>query len=241
MRSIAFLKSLVILVLLCGDFVYAKFDMSIHGGLKRFDGSSVSAPSLGGSRANWENHVWILGTDVIYRLPANIGIGLRYQHLISSGQYTPIRESEESETQEESRDSYLLQTFHSNTNRIALLGSYKFINSTKAGGFFAGVLVAVDIFKTLNFDMPKTDESSSLDKTMSNQSWLWEKLSGQAGLEMGFKWTYMFVKVEVGYSLLSFDNLECKSQTNECRTHSSEDFFSFNAFYGVLGVGFAFK
>ena len=219
----------ITLILLYGNLVDARIDMTIHGGLKRLDGATIHIPNEG-LKANWENHIWILGADVIYRLPLNMGIGLRYQHLLSSGQYTPAQGTEA-----------LSQKFHFNTNRVSLLVNYKFINDMEPGMFFAGVLIAIDIFKTFYFDMPETDSSSSIDKIMTNQSLFWQKVSGQAGLEIGFRWAYLFMKAEVGYSLLSFNGLKCESQTNGCGTHSSEDIFNFNAFYAVLGIGYSFK
>ena len=89
--------------------------------------------------------------------------------------------------------------------------------------------------------MRKTEDESSVDKTIANQSWLWEKVTGQVGLELGFQWTHFFLKAEVGYDLFSFNNLTCQSQTNQCATHSPEDTFNFNSIYGMLGIGYAFK
>ena len=226
---------------------YAEIDVVVLGGMKQFNGTTVNMPSETGPKTDWENHAWIFDTDVFYRLPAGFSIGLRYQHLLSSGLYTKITETESSsdassspETSE-AEESNPLQTFHSNAGRIALIGGYKFINGLGAKGFFAGVLVAIDVFKFFIFDMNKTEEAFSVDKTITDYSWSWEKLTGQVGFEVGFKWTHLFLKAEIGYDLFSFNNLSCGSQTDQCATHSPEDAFNFNSFYGMLGIGYAFK
>ena len=71
---------------------------------------------------------------VFYRLPAGFSIGLRYQHLLSSGQYTKIPESQSSNDvpsnskagTEEAEELIPLQKFDSNAGRIALVGGYRF-------------------------------------------------------------------------------------------------------------------
>ena len=235
------------MIFLFASSSYARIDVIIHGGIKRFNGTTVNMPSEGGPKTDWENHAWIFDTDILYRLPAGFSIGLRYQHLLSSGRYAKIVESDSSSTDdarsssEEEREEGLLQTFRFNAGRMALLGRYRFINGLGEEGFFTGVLVALDVFKFLTFDMRKTEEESSVDKTITNQSWLWGKVTGQVGLEFGFKWTHLFLKAEVGYDLFSLSNLNCESQTNQCATHSPEDTFNFNSIYGMLGIGYAFR
>ena len=70
-------------------------------------------------------------------------------------------------------------------------------------------MVVLDVFKFFMFDMRETDDESSVEKTMRDYSWSWEKLTGQVGFEMGFKWKHTFLKAEIGYDLLSFNNLSC--------------------------------
>ncbi len=228
---------------------YAKIDIAIYGGMKRFNGTTVNMPSEAGPKTDWENHSWIFNTDVFYRLPAGFSIGLRYQHLLSSGMYIKVPDTQSSsndtqsssETEAVEAESGPLQEFYSNAGRIALLGRYRFINGSDTEGFFTGVLVALDVFKFFMFDMNKTEDEFSVDKTMTSNSWLWEKLTGQVGFEVGFRWSHLFLKAEVGYDLFSFSNLSCSSQVGQCATHTPEDSFNLNSFYGMLGIGYAFK
>ncbi len=234
---------------LFANLSYAKIDVAIYGGMKRFNGTTVNMPSEAGPKTDWENHSWIFDTDILYRLPAGFSVGVRYQHLLSSGRYikVPGTQSSSDDTQSSSEaedveaESGPLQAFHSNAGRIALLGRYRFINGSDAEGFFTGVLVALDVFKFFMFDMKKTEDEVSVDKTMTSYPWLWEKLTGQVGFEVGFKWSHLFLKVEVGYDLFSFNYLSCSSQSEQCATHTPEDSFNFNSFYGMLGIGYAFK
>ena len=228
---------------------YAKIDVIVYGGMKQFNGTTVNMPSETGAKTDWENHSWIFDTDVLYRLPAGFSIGIRYQHLLSSGQYTKIPEARSSSngTQSSSEAESVegefdpLQAFDSNSGRIALLGRYRFVNGLGEEGFFAGVLVAVDVFRFFMFDMEKAEDEFSVDKTITNYSWLWDRVTSQVGFEVGFKWKYIFLKAEVGYDLFSFTNLACSSQSGQCANHTPEDLFNFNSFYGMLGIGYAFK
>ena len=226
---------------------FASIDMVVSGGIKRFNGTTVNMPSQGGPKTDWENHAWIFDTDILYKISSRFSIGLRYQHLLSSGRYAKVLDQNVSSTdeavssaEEAEGDFGLLQTFRFNAGRMALLGRYRFMRHDREG-FFMGLLVALDAFKFLSFDMRKTEKESSVDKTITQYTWLWERLTGQVGLEIGFQWTHLFLKAEVGYGLFSFSNFHCESDTNQCASHSPEDVFNFNSFYGMLGIGYAFK
>ena len=245
-RSIRLLSFFVICLFASSS--YAAIDVVVSGGMKRFNGTTVNMPSQAGPKTDWENHAWIFDTDVLYKISTHVSIGFRYQHLLSSGRYAKVLDREDSSTdaaisnleEEEEGDFGLLQTFRFNAGRMALLGRYRFIGH-HGPGFFTGISVALDVFKFLSFDMRKTEEESSVDKTITKYAWLWERLTGQVGLEFGFQWTYLFLKAEVGYGLFSFNNLNCESDTNQCAIHSPEDVFNFNSFYGMLGIGYAFN
>ena len=50
----------------------------------------------------------------------------------------------------------------------------------------------------------------------SNQV-LWNQISGQLGLELGYKITHnLIVKLEAGYDLSGFSDLKCKMNSQEC-------------------------
>ena len=246
-RSIRLLSFFVIYLFTNPSF--AEIDVVVSGGMKRFNGTTVNMPSQAGPKTDWENHAWIFDTDILYKVSLRFSIGVRYQHLLSSGRYARLLGQNVSSAgeavssaEEAEGDFGLLQTFRFNAGRLALLGRYRFYGAGHdREGFFMGLLVALDAFKFLSFDMRKTEEESSVDKTITQHTWLWERLTGQVGLELGFQWTHFFLKAEVGYGLFSFSNFRCESDTNQCATHSPEDIFNFNSFYGMLGIGYAFK
>ena len=230
------LKALLFIFIFCFPSLAhtSSIDVILYGGMKRFNGTKISEPSLGPYKASFENHAWIFGMDTVYKFPIHLNIGIRYQHLISSGMYKHT--IEESQTQE---DIEKLQPFYFNFDRISFLTSYQFISRPAPVGFFLGLLLAIDLWHYMRFDMPETNDLP-FDKKLTHQQWGWEKITGQAGLELGLRWTQLFIKTEVGYILSSFDDLICESTTKQCDDHTSEDIFSLSSFYGIIGIGYSF-
>ena len=142
-------------IFLFADLSHASIDVTIYGGMKRFNGTTVNMPSETGPKTDWENHAWIFDTDILYRLPAGFSIGLRYQHLLSSGRYTKIPEpdfssTDEAQSVEAEEEERSLQTFRFNAGRIALLGRYRFINGLGGEGLFHGGFSSTGCVQILN-------------------------------------------------------------------------------------------
>ena len=171
---------------------------------------------------------WIFGGDVVYRLPQfdsqKCGIGLRWQHnTIWGAKY-------------EANGAETGQTLNFNANRVALLGSYRFIGGDM--GLFLGVIGAVDIWRsmTAQADDPSTEGASETDSRrfdVKSQKWLG---TGQLGLEFGFKWTRFFVKGEAGYSYYGFNDLECSG----CTVGDNNPTLDLKSIYATLGIGWFF-
>ena len=109
--------------------------------------------------------------------------------------------------------------------------------------FSLEILAYLDIFKYMIYDFgndsPLVGTKQDV-KQLTSQGWLGiSPFSGQMGLEFGFKWTQgFFVKGEVGYSLLAFDNFKCDRE--DCGNDIENNTLHLTAPYALLGLGWFF-
>ena len=251
-------KFIYLIVFLVGlsfsSSAWSNAEISGHFGMKF--GSKVNLKELTGDNAA----VWVdqrnmplhFGLDVAYRHMMNetgsFGVGLRYRLALTGERdydYTPSGGQNEN-------DKYKF-THH----RVALLLNYRF----HMDQFFVGPVLGVDVWKSLLFSV--TSLGSNNYEFKSNQ-FLWNQITGQFGLELGYKVTEnLLVKLEAGYDLSSFGfkgKDYCKTSTgtadptNNCTTDiierksglsatdefESEHKLKLNGFYATLGIGWFF-
>lgn len=223
--------------------LYANVEISPHVGLNLKDGVTLSIEidnPLLSVDVNVDDNTWVFGLDTLYRWSDSLplGLGLRYQSYWIFSEAFGI-------------DLFGIGNYRLNnegfmTHRLALLGSYRFY-SGPGKEFFIGPVVAIDIVKLLQLEVYGL-EVGRLEIT--SFEWLG---TGQAGLEVGFKIApYAFLKIEFGYSLFAFKNLECNDL--DCSVEVSNalplplDVFNIDidtkldltAFYTILGFDIVF-
>lgn len=180
---------------------------------------------------------WMIGGDLFYQLPVpRLSAGLRYQYdFISDGEYHT------------NRNSTSVSPYDLGLHRAMFIVNYKVldIDSESQEGPFLGILFGVDVYKYMDFKFgePTVVQTTNDVESLTSHGWLGiSPLSGQAGLEFGFKWTQgFFMKGEVGYSLLAFDNLKCDRK--DCRENDpnlSKKQIKLHAPYVILGAGWSF-
>ena len=211
---------------------------------------------------------WDVGLDGLYRLPMHdkFAVGLRYRYAFLTEQDynatpTPRSTSPEGETSEASQtpesdggeqaapDSDAQQAvtvdpaegtlgkYGYNYHRIALLLNYRFLN--EAEGLFAGLVVGVDLWKKLTLNVGATSTFPQLNNTR----WIHQGLSGQLGVEAGYKVNQNFhVRAEIGYNYLPFNDwtLEDGETENAPGVTADDSKLDLSGFYLTLGVGWFF-
>ena len=236
------------------SFAQGNAEISGHFGMKF--GSKLNYHELTNEADNsvdQTNMPFHFGLDATYRHMMNetgsFGVGLRYRLALTGERdydYTPSNG-----TQNEN-DKYKF-THH----RVALLLNYRF----HMDQFFVGPVLGVDVWKQLAFSVINVGGASY--KFTSSQ-FLWNQITGQFGLELGYKVTEnLLVKLEAGYDLSSFGfkgDDSCKSAvgdadpTNNCTDNpierksglaagdgfESEHKLRLNGFYATLGIGWFF-
>ena len=184
-----------------------------------FGGGAMGPQNLGNKTP------WIMGGDIIYRIPTvkGLGIGVRYQYMLS----------------DENQNALVFNLNPKfNTHRIGVLLNYRHILTGRDHGPFFGAILSLDIFRhtTIKFEAglstpflqgPQQVQQQSgvvfqMGDYSSNHSspgagfnigaefeasnWIG---TGQAALEAGFKLASgLLIKVEAGYSLYTFSKLE---------------------------------
>ncbi len=188
-----------------------------------------------------------LGAEFLYRHFINnqgsMALGVRYGY----GWYPEKKDSE-------GTIESIFQFDHKiRTHRVALSANYRFHVSS----FFVGVVAGIDIWKNLkiSFDLPPTSQEESTSGTdanalesISSNQFLWQRITGQLGLEIGLHFTpQLLVKVEGGYDLSSFDDLKQNAKLpEEGETEISPvtvdmpGHIKLNSFYILAGIGFSF-
>ena len=120
-------------------FTYASMEVTAYGG-GNFNNELKLSEVIGG-QLDQEYKAWIIGFDLVYRSilsDSKCGIGLRYQHNFKSMPYQASGDTG--------------QNLMFNSNRIGILGNYRFINVDvdADAGLFLGVLAAWDIFRSMS-------------------------------------------------------------------------------------------
>ena len=222
------------------SFASANAELSAHFGMKF--GSKLNLQEITLDENNYldqNNKPFHLGADALYRQMmdgSSFGLGVRYRFAFTG-------EKDFKGTTVET-DKYKF-THH----RVALLLNYRF----DMDQFFVGAVLGVDVWKSLKLTGINIPGTGDGDQDFNSNQFLWERITGQLGLELGYKVTPNFlVKLEAGYDLSSFGDLECKftgSQSNEeadCSpnplrtTGTGETELKLNAFYATLGIGWFF-
>ena len=178
-----------------------------------------------------------IGLDVTYNLSINkdssFGLGGRY-HAFSKRKYLAETSDTEGTYTHITSKEYIGQ-------RFAFLTNYRFDITP----FFIGVFNSIDIWKPISGDV-KIRHSNSISYNARKNEFLWDKLTGQIGLEAGLKIISKFlIKIEIGYDYLTFQectiiinrgssnaNLSSKTQ-NKCESR-------FHGIYGLIGIGYLF-
>ncbi len=231
------------------SFAQGNAEVSGHFGMKF--GSKLNLKEVGSTSSGWEdqkNMSLHFGADAVYRHMMNdtgsFGVGLRYR-LALMGE----KDYDNGTTGRPDDDDKYKFTHH----RLALLLNYRF----HMDQFFVGPVLGLDIWKSLMLSMMNQGDGTGTNVEVRSNQFLWNQITGQAGLELGYKVTDNFlVKLEAGYDLSSFGDLKCKAASNagraleECTNGSTllnvtgtgdeTKKLKLNAFYATLGIGWFF-
>ena len=203
------------------------YSQSGHCNSNYSGGGGYQDPFSGGDYMRPQNvgdkKPWIVGGDIIYRIPTvrGLGIGVRYQYMFTS---------------ENRNVAFFNLNPKFKAHRIGFLLNYRHVLGRNNGAFI-GAILSLDIFRHAIVKL-EAGASSFLSGTQqqmqqpggvslqvgdysSNYSssgagfnvgtefeasnWIG---TGQAALEAGFKTGGFLIKIEAGYSLYSFHDLE---------------------------------
>ena len=219
-----FLKTVIFLAVVSFSYgVHANMEISAYGGRNFHKELKLSELNSEINKDDHQGHSWLFGFDVVYRglLDTKCGLGLRYQH-------NTIRGAD-----------YGDQMLNFNANRLAILGSYRFLtpDDVTNKGLFLGVLGAWDLLRTMSVHVDATGGRNPFEL----KSTKYFGLTGQLGVEVGYRWTpSFFMKAEAGYSLYSFNAFEECGGDKCVAINNEEDQLSLNAPYVTLGIGWFF-
>ena len=229
------------------SLAWSNMELSAHFGMKF--GGTLNLDEVVTESQSWDvdqkNRTFHLGEDLLYRLVMNnvsLGIGVRYRFAFTGQRdFEGNGNGERGEDDEDDKYSF---THH----RMALLVNYRF----HFDHFFVGPILGLDIWKYLRYTDTSEDNGGTAYELTSNQA-LWNQISGQLGLELGYKITHnLIVKLEAGYDLSGFSDLKCKMNSQDCgsdvlenRSTDEEDgskskTLKLNGFYATLGIGLFF-
>ena len=233
------------------SFALGNFELSGHFGMKL--GSQLNLDEVIQDTEDWgvnqKNRPWHFGADLFYRQMmegGSLGIGFRYR-LAFTGQKDFEGTGDSSRGGEDDDDKYKFSH-----HRVALLANYRFhINQ-----FFVGPILGIDVWKSLKYTDTNEENDNTTTYELSSNQFLWNQISGQIGLEIGYKITNNFlVKLEGGYDLSGFSGLKCKTGedlADDCdddvlkpKGTGDEDAdktktFKLSGFYAALGIGWFF-
>lgn len=227
-------------------FAQGNTEISGHFGMKL--GSKLNLNEVVQDEEDWgvdqKNRPWHFGADVLYRQTTNsssFGIGVRYRFAFTGQKdFEGIKVG----TRDENNDDDKYELTH---HRIGLLVNYRF----GIDHFFIGPVVGIDVWKYLKY----TDTSGDEINELRSHQFLWNQISGQLGLEVGYKITKnLLVKLEGGYDLSGFSDLKCKTgdgDLEDCDDDvlepkgTGEDAdqtktLKLSGFYATLGIGLFF-
>ena len=229
------------------SFASANAELSAHFGMKFGSKLNLNEVVTGDSWVDQNNRPFHLGADALYRQMmdgSSFGLGVRYRFAFTG--------EKDFEGTANTDDKYKF-THH----RVALLLNYRF----DMDQFFVGAVLGVDVWKSLMFSY-MTTRTGTRDRTQDDETYvksnqfLWNQITGQLGLELGYKVTPNFlVKLEAGYDLSSFGDLKCKRGSDESEEACGNSNFlvkegtgedaetrklKLNAFYATLGIGWFF-
>ena len=228
------------------NLAWGNAEISAHFGLKL--GTTLNLGEITLDENNFvdqKSTPFQLGADALYRHmmgdTGSFGVGIRYRFALTGEKdygATTI-----------GTDKYKL-----NHHRIALLANYRF----HFNQFFVGPVLGIDVWKSLAFYGIDVPGSGDGEHKFSSNQFLWNQISGQLGLELGYKVTdNLLVKLEGGYDLSSFSDLECRFKGRSSETDAvctpnplrierggsdsiETEKFKLNAFYATLGIGWFF-
>ena len=235
------------------SFAQGNAEISAHFGMKfgsKLNLQEIVHPNHLNDYSDQDNMPFNLGADILYRHmmsdSGSFGVGARYR-------WAFIGERDFDHVGNNENDKYKF-----NHHRVALLLNYRF----HMDSFFVGPVLGIDIWKHLRFAYIGGAAAGDRTTEFHSSQFLWDQITGQLGLELGYKATdNFFVKLEAGYDLSRFNDLECKtglgdSNVQDCESGSTgapnpllgtfdgDDFESetlkLNAFYVTLGIGWFF-
>ena len=234
------------------SFASANTELSGHFGMKfggELDLQEIHKPNTTFLNNDQKTGSYLhFGADALYRQmmgegSSSFGLGVRYRFA-----FTGEKDFIGSANDSDKNDKYKF-THH----RAAFLLNYRF----NMDQLFVGVVVGLDVWKSLKFTAIEVHNLGDYYYT-SNQ-FLWNQITGQVGLELGYKVTSNFlVKLEGGYDLSSFGDLKCKFKGNsadaETDCNDSNNYLKMtgagddaeteklklNGFYATLGIGWLF-
>ena len=248
MKKIIYL-SVFLVSLSFTSFAQGNAEISAHFGMKF--GSKINLTEVLQER-DWtdqKNMPFHLGADVLYRHmmsdTGSFGVGLRYRFAFTGERDYELSGSTDSD-----------QRYKFTHHRVALLLNYRF----HFDQFFVGPVLGLDIWKSLDFTYVAStgvgDQNRDQNEYLTSNQFLWNQISGQLGLEFGYKATdNLLVKLEAGYDLSSFGNLKCRTPNLNEQTCTDGNTYlvkegdgedaktkklKLNAFYATLGIGWFF-
>ena len=219
-------------------------EVSGHFGVKF--GSKLNLNQVGNNWVDQKHQSFHFGLDAVYRHmmgdTGSLGIGARYRFA-----FTGEKDYEGGGSNEKYKFTH---------HRVALLLNYRF----HFDQFFVGPVIGVDVWKSLMFSSRDGDGGAAARTEMKSNQFLWNNVTGQLGLELGYKpIDNIFVKLEAGYDLSSFGfsgDDRCQTGTDDtgmdtCSNNllnmesTDEDAKSvnklrLNAFYATFGIGWFF-
>ena len=235
------------------NLAWGNAEISAHFGMKFGSKLNLSEVTTINSLADQANMPFHFGADALYRHmmmgdTGSFGVGVRYRFAFNGEK--DVKDASGNDTPGDS-DKYKF-----NHHRIALLLNYRF----HMDQFFVGPVLGLDIWKSLKFSYINTRSGSGTsqeDETyIKSNQFLWDQITGQLGLELGYKATdNLLVKLEAGYDLSSFGDLKCNSPRDTDEAACKERFLvkeegtdedaktkklKLNAFYVTLGIGWFF-
>ena len=178
-----------------------------------------------------------LGVDVTYNFSidknSNFGLGGRYQAL--------SKREHAAETSETTGAYKFITSEDQIRQRFAFLVNYRF----DIKPFFIGAFTVIDIWKPISGEV-KNRYPDSISWNVRKNEFLWDKLTGQIGLEAGLKIiSKLLIKIEIGYDYLTFQertiiiNRNSLNEDTSLRTQNKSE-SKFHGIYGLIGIGYLF-
>ena len=178
------------------------------------------------------NGAWNFGVDTFYRLFLNensrFATGIRYRYFFKSI----------------STSMKIIDVPASgkrNKHRLAFLKNYRFYIDR----FFIGAIIGIDIWKSLNITAQGSEDGVNAEVSTTSMELLWNKLTGQLALELGYMITpKILVNLEIGYDLFGFNQsntIERSDSSSRSERSNVEigDNHKYNGFYASVGLGYS--